>query len=248
VLGLTRSSLRFLREHTPPTSGLWDGAAPEYAVAAPWVMGHLLATVAERPALSSPFGQVDRAEELALEEAHLFAEREPAEVWSRMERLGARYVLALPWPGGNTALRHATGRPVSKESPSQLEVLRRTPALTGRLRQRFVATEAYESAPVGRVFALVPGARVQVTGLPPHAELTLRGTLVAEAGRALEERVQVEADGTLRLLLPHADGDFSEALRLELPDGRLLPLETTEQDVTEGRARELAPPRVAGAP
>lgn len=235
VLALTASSLTWLREQTPSPGPVWDvQARPTYGVLAPWVMGHLLATVAERPAYASPFGQAVEAEQALADTARVFAELDGERVFRRCRELEARYVLALPYPGGRASLERALGHGWPQGVLPALERLRRMPALTGHFRHRFASREQQEGKPLARVFEVVEGARVTVRG-PPHARFRLVGTLASAPGPRLEEEGELDDRGEARLTLPHATEDWEGGLVLELGASRT-ELQTTEAQVTRGAA------------
>lgn len=83
---------RWLRNHTPRTGGYHldgSGARPEYAVVAPWTMGHHLIYLAQRPAVATPFG-IEWFRRGVARSARFLLSEAPAEV---MAELGARYAL-----------------------------------------------------------------------------------------------------------------------------------------------------------
>jgi hypothetical protein len=92
---------RWLREHSPPTSGwLSPGPPPEYGVLGPWGVGHVLRYVAERPVVQDNFGDDVGREGFDAAEAYYAAESEAAGA-AILEELRVRYVLVGPAGSGH---------------------------------------------------------------------------------------------------------------------------------------------------
>jgi asparagine N-glycosylation enzyme membrane subunit Stt3 len=92
----------WLRENTPPTSGYLDvSQSPEYAVLAPWGLGHVIKYVAERPVIQDNFGDDVGAEGFAAAEDYFAAESE-SEALEIAERLGIRYVVVTQAGSGHS--------------------------------------------------------------------------------------------------------------------------------------------------
>ncbi len=92
LLDLQAEVARWLREHTPETSGLYDaGETPEYGILAPWGLGHLIQFVGERPAVVDNFGDDNGRDHFA--RAQSFHQADQKTGTELMRRLGARYVV-----------------------------------------------------------------------------------------------------------------------------------------------------------
>jgi asparagine N-glycosylation enzyme membrane subunit Stt3 len=221
----------WLREHTPPTRGLYDAAqSPEYGVLAPWGIGHTIKYVGERPTVVDNFGDDVGREQFAL--AMTFGDLRPEAAAELLDRLKVRYV-----------------------------VLRRKLSQAGLHRRMFFREDAmlphfrlvFESSPRPRfprpeykIFEYVEGARV-VGYAEPGAEV--RAALAYSTNRArrgvMRATTRANPEGVYQLVLPYANHAAPGSIR---PDaeyslesaGRRAPLVIGDTEVVEGR--EVAGP------
>lgn len=101
-MDLAIETATWLRENTPPTSGYLDASrSPEYAVLAPWGLGHLIRYVAERPVIQDNFGDDVGVEGFAAAEDYFAAESE-SEALEIAERFGIRYVIVTQSGSGHS--------------------------------------------------------------------------------------------------------------------------------------------------
>jgi len=247
---LTVSTGRWLRAHSPPTSGwLAPGAVPEYGVLGPWGWGHALRYAAQRPMVQDNFGDDVGEEGFDAAEAYFRAESEFAGL-AILERLRVRYVVVGPTGSGHGE-RYAPG--------SLFARLRRQdggPAPGGSGATRLAASSlsrhrlVYESEPLGRssaapyvkLFEVVRGARL-AGAAEPGAEVvaslplrTHRRELVFVA------RAAADAAGRYVLVLPYAtgaQGDVESAAHYELRSGgKMAGASVTEEQVQRGQRIE----------
>jgi asparagine N-glycosylation enzyme membrane subunit Stt3 len=258
---LTVEAGRWLRAHSPPTSGWLDaGAAPEYGVLAPWGWGHALRYAAQRPMLQDNFGDDVGAEGFDAAETYFRAESEFAGL-AVLEPLRARYVVVGPTGSG-----HGRGYPPT----SLFSRLRRqdggpAPGGGSRLggsslsRHRLV----YESAPLGapgatpylKLFEVVRGARL-AGAADPGAEIEAQlAAQRAARSRGRERRfwarAAADAAGRYSLVLPYAtgaQGDVETAARYLLRSGgKVAEASVTEEQVQRGERVEAPALRAAPA-
>jgi dolichyl-diphosphooligosaccharide--protein glycosyltransferase len=181
----------WLREHTPPTRGLYDATeSPEYGVLAPWGIGHTIKYVGERPTVVDNFGDDVGREQFAL--AMTFSDLRPEAAARLLDDLKVRYV-----------------------------VLRRKLSRAGLHRRMFVREDAmlphfrlvFESSPRPRfrrpeykIFEYVKGARV-VGHAEPGAEV--QAALAYSTNRArrgvMRATTRADPEGVYRLVLPYAN-------------------------------------------
>lgn len=167
-MALRVDAARWLRAHSPPTSGwLEPGPAPAYGVLGPWGFGHALRYGSQRPMVQDNFGDDVGSEGFDAAEAYFSAESEAAAV-AILESLRVRYVLACPTGSGHgqdygpgsllaRLLRHEReGAEEGEAAPVPLE------------RHRLVYDAALEpgGTPVCRLFELAPAAPVAAPEAP----------------------------------------------------------------------------------
>lgn len=211
---------RWLGNKTPPTTGwLNPGRQPEYAVLAPWELGHVIEYAARRPTVTDNFGDDlgERNFKLAL---RYYQSREPA-ASAILDRLGARYVIAqlqhnflgeVP-PDGSVfwALYFYDGS--EPERPG-----RRDPPALERHRLVYESlpwSQEAEAAPAFfKIFEHVAGARVAGRAAP-GARVSVALPLRTNRGRELVYRTHTTADagGRYTLRLPYANRDGPPAVR-----------------------------------
>jgi asparagine N-glycosylation enzyme membrane subunit Stt3 len=207
VLSLTRGTLAFLRDRTPSPGDRWDpNKIPSYGVLGPWIVGHLVATVGERPVVASPFGQVEEAERAVLRSARAYGETDGEKLFALCSEIGIRYALAIPYPGGQGALSRALERPV--ETPL-LETLREKPAALGHFRPVFLTPEKLGDRPLGRVYEVVPGAHL---GLSAAAGTRFKLVVPLLDGSTLE----AEGDAGQDPVVPYAGEDLAGPIQVAI--------------------------------
>jgi asparagine N-glycosylation enzyme membrane subunit Stt3 len=255
---LTLEAGRWLRDHSPPTSG-WlaaSGPPPEYGVLGPWGWGHALRYASQRPMVQDNFGDDVGTEGWEAAEAYFRAESEFAGL-ALLERLRVRYVVVGPTGSGHgkgyppaslfARLRRQDGGPVPAASGGSLL------AASSLSRHRLV----YESKPfragVRRpyltVFEVVRGARLGGTAEPRalvEARLGLR-TRSRELG--FVARAAADAAGRYVLVLPYASGargEVESAAHYELRSGgKVAEASVSEEQVQRGERVEAPPLRAA---
>ena len=94
---LYREPLNWIREHTPPTSGLYDlSKRPEYAVLAEWTPGFWINIISERPNIANPFSQAPWHLKGIRDRARFIFMEEESEAFALCSELGAKYVITVP--------------------------------------------------------------------------------------------------------------------------------------------------------
>ncbi|MBI3182472.1 MAG: peptide transporter [Myxococcales bacterium] len=199
---LVRSTMRWLREHTPP-----PGEPPSYAVVAHHDMGHLLTLWAERPAVATPFSQAPWHLAGNARASAVMAACDDDEAYQLAKATGARYVLANPFYG-------ILGRP---EAEDERTLARRLLDQGGMATSRSVATAHFrlvhdspeqrlrgKQGSWARVFEVVPGATLHGRATP-SAEVVARLQLVTNLGRSLEyeRRGLASPSGDFELLVAY---------------------------------------------
>lgn len=211
---------RWLQRKTPATSGWLDSKArPEYAVLAPWDLGHVIEYLGRRPTVVNNFGDDIGAENFEL--ARRYWELGEAAGSLLLEKVGARYVVARwrdvvvldPLPGSllyALVLRDGSEDPVAPGT---------YPALS---RHRLVfESRRWQGADVDapafyKVFEHVRGARVQgraAAGARVVATLKLQ----TNHGRKFQYRTRTTADasGHYELRLPYSNFGEPAAVRTD---------------------------------
>jgi len=88
----THVTAEWLRDHTPATSGYLDPQQmPEYAVLGPWMLGHVLTYVGQRPTVLGNFGDDVGMESFS--EAMGILDQPPKEAIPLLEKRGVRYLV-----------------------------------------------------------------------------------------------------------------------------------------------------------
>jgi dolichyl-diphosphooligosaccharide--protein glycosyltransferase len=231
----------WLKGETPPTQGYLDASLrPEYGVLTSWDSGHLLRYYGERPMVQDNFGPwggiagFDAAR-------HYFEAREEAEAVAIAERLGARYVVALPKGSGQM-------KPGLHSMTRRLAVVRQeggalgfNGAGLGRHRLVYLADDADLERPAGQpvwrvaVYEIVAGARVV-------------GSALADQEVRFEQMLRLPGQPPiLHVASARADSRGRYELRLPYPNegGYVVrmgqtrsTLRVSEADVREGRTLE----------
>ncbi|ADO73648.1 glycosyltransferase family 39 protein [Stigmatella aurantiaca] len=211
--GLIRSTLAWMRTHTPPPSSAWDTRVPPaYGVVAYFNLGHLLALWAERPAVATPFSQVPEHVQANLAATEVLSAEEDETAYARAHALSTRYLLLIP-------IEYFLGR--LKVPPSQtvhdwlLEHAgmgqgRRTASSHFRLiHESTEPRPGNPSLPYARLFEIVPGAELR-GHCAPGASVSARLVLTTPRGTTLNYTPQTTADAqgafSLRVAYP-TDGD-----------------------------------------
>jgi len=213
--------VRWLALRTPPTRGWLDPTQqPEYAVLAPWDLGHAIGYAGRRPTVVDNFGD-DLGERNFALAARYWESDEPA-ASELLEAVGARYVVLTQ--------AHVVTHAVLPESvtaalalqpapPADWPAASDPPALE---RHRLVyesrrwGSEPANSPPLYRVFEHVPGARI-VGRATPGARIEL--SLPLRTGRPRElvyrARTRADADGRFSLRVPYATVDAPRGVRVD---------------------------------
>ncbi len=201
---------RWLQRKTPPTSGWLDSTArPEYAVLAPWDLGHVIEYVARRPTVVNNFGDDIGTENFELARRYWQLGEQAGS--ALLEQVGARYVVAR-WrdavvldPEPDSLLYALTLRDGSEDPVAPGTY----PAL---VRHRLV----YESRPwrgadvddpaFYKIFEHVRGARV-LGRAEAGARVVATVKLRTNRGREFEYRTRTTADasGHYELRLPYSN-------------------------------------------
>lgn len=230
VLSLTRGTLAFLRDRTPSAGDPWDAKKiPSYGVLGPWIVGHLVATIGERPVVASPFGQVEEAERAVLRSARAYAEEDGEKLFALCSEIGIRYALAFPYPGGHGALSRALERPV--EHPL-LEALRERPAALGHFRPVFLTPEKLGDRPLGRVYEVVPGAHLALSGA---AGSRFKLVVPLRDGSVLEAEGEAATDP----VVPYAGEDLAGPIQVTILGKTLAFSPTVESLRLGGKVKPL---------
>jgi dolichyl-diphosphooligosaccharide--protein glycosyltransferase len=237
---------RWLRAHSPPTSGWLEagGTPPEYGVLGPWGWGHALRYAAQRPMVQDNFGDDVGAEGWDAAEAYFRADSEFAGL-ARLERLRVRYVVVGPTGSG-----HGRGYPPTSLFARLRQDGGPAPAASGGsllaasslFRHRLVyESEPFEAGgrrPYLTVFEVVRGARLGGSAAPGalvEARLALR-TRRRELG--FVARAAADAAGRYLLVLPYASGargEVTSASYYELRSGgKVARAAVTEEQVQRG--------------
>lgn len=221
----------WLRANTPETAGYDDTSVqPEYGVLTSWGTGHLLRYRSRRPMVVDNFGPFAGAESFS-EGWHYFTDTDEDVAVARLERVGARYVVAdvrghgvgdEPAPWSMTA-RLATAWGSRRD-------LAGGRAIPGLARHRLVFHAYDPTDPANRrrplrmtrvgtaigVWEIVPGAAIE--GLASPGE-RVRLALALETGGGVEHvyrrQTRADASGRYRLVVPYpTDVSFSSAVRV----------------------------------
>ncbi|MCP4036043.1 MAG: hypothetical protein GY733_03840 [bacterium] len=184
-----RALTKWLREHTPQTSGFLDtGATPEYGVLARWGDGHFITYSARRPSVMGNFGDDLGREHFLL--ARSFFAASPARASEILEQLRVRYVVI---------------RSMSESREMARQLFLRDGARLGRYRLvHEVRPMAGVELPAYKVFEFVKGAEL-VGRAPPRALVRAELELTTNLARITRYEVVGEADseGRYRLRLAH---------------------------------------------
>jgi dolichyl-phosphooligosaccharide-protein glycotransferase len=184
--GLIRSTLAWLRTHTPPPSPAWDTrVAPAYGVVAYFNLGHLLALWAERPAVATPFSQVPEHVHANLAATEVLSAPDDEAAFAKAQALSARYVLLIPIEYFLGKLKLPPGQTVHDwllEHAGMAQGPRPASAHFRLIHESVESRPDKPSLPYARLFERVPGAVLQgrcAPGAPVSARLELttpRGT------------------------------------------------------------------------
>jgi asparagine N-glycosylation enzyme membrane subunit Stt3 len=221
----------WLREHTPPTRGLYDATeSPEYGVLAPWGIGHTIKYVGERPTVVDNFGDDVGREQFAL--AMTFSDLNPEAAGELLDGWKARYVV-LRRRYSQAGLHHMMFSREDVMLPHFRLVFESSP------RRRF-------RKPEYKIFEYVEGARV-VGYAEPGAEV--QAALAYSTDRArrgvMRATTRANPEGVYQLVLPYANhaapGSIRPGAEYNLESGgRRAPLVIGDRQVVEGR--EVAGP------
>jgi dolichyl-diphosphooligosaccharide--protein glycosyltransferase len=222
-------TLAWIRDNTPPTSGPWGGAAPEYAVFANWDLGHAIEYVARRPTIANNFGTQLRGNAMS-DSARIYLARDERQMAALCERRGIRYLIlrnvgavirSYAAIGGIDFDNAVFGRALRPEEATRAQVndafsrlpygllyggdgvaTKATPAMT-RFRLVHEETARDHDNPADmetvKIFEFVRGARV--TGkAAPGRQVILFFEFATDGGRVVSYANSVTAD---------ANGDYS---------------------------------------
>ena len=210
---------RWLRGNSEPTAeGLFNGPQPEYAILAPWSVGHVLKYVAERPVLHDNFG-VDVAPENMQRVQRYFAAEEESEALALIEGIPVRYVIVRDPESARLRERRAfgmenrlfgfrgSGKWVMAEggttAPRQVKALERHRLVYESVPLR---GKVGEEEPLYRVFEIVPGAQIIGRSLPREV-VTARLSVGVRNRSGFEYQVRTRADeeGRWAMRVPYAN-------------------------------------------
>ncbi|MDC0709276.1 glycosyltransferase family 39 protein [Stigmatella sp. ncwal1] len=222
--GLIRSTLTWMRAHTPPPSPAWDTRVPPaYGVVAYFNLGHLLALWAERPAVATPFSQVPEHIQANLAATEVLSAGEEEAAYARAQALSTRYVLLIPIEYFLGRLKVPPRQTVHDWLLEHAGMAQEHRPASSHFRLIHESEEPRPGKPLlpyARLFELVPGAELRghcTPGTPVSAALAL----TTSRGTTLHYTPQTTAD---------ARGDFS--LRVAYP---------TEGDPAATEVRAMAP-------
>jgi len=219
---------RWLRRHTEPTRGwLAAGQGPEYAILAPWSVGHVLKYVARRPVLQDNFGDDAAPENMKLAQRYFESEDE-SKALALLDGIPVRYVIVRDpvqdrlhsgraFRMENRLFRfRGSGKWVVGEGgttePKQVSALER---------HRLV----YESVPLYgasgrqealyRVFEIVAGAKI-VGRARPGEVVTARLPLASRNQFGLEYQVRTRADenGRWTMRVPYSNDGHTPGIEV----------------------------------
>jgi dolichyl-diphosphooligosaccharide--protein glycosyltransferase len=256
---------RWLRDHSPETSGWLDPAArPEYSVLVPWTHGHVLRYEARRPVPVDNFGDDVAPENFELVAAY-FAAGDEERGLALARRLGARYVLVDATSAASRAPEDLGRLGTRLFLPEVVAGARwRSPwpgaARQPPLRHHRLVYESdprpdlpAESPPLFLLYEVVPGARVEGRA-PAGAEVRAHLRLRTRRGRVIEweDAARADAEGRYAFVVPYSTGAPGAAVApgpcLELASGdERATLVVPEAAVLAGAAVP-APPLAAGGP
>ena len=229
LLLLSSSATHWIRRLTPPTRGYLDpDLEPEYAVLAPWDLGHSVKYYGRRPVNVDNFGDDVARENFGIVDQYFQTDRE-SDAIAIARQLGARYVLvsavevrrtggyglrsmfarlSLPDPGP----RRMVGKGAAAR---ELQILR---LVNHRL---IFETRPFKGRPgeersYYKLYELVEGARVEGAA-PPGTVVEARLVLSPRFGGELLFVTAGKADefGRYQLTLPYPNEPFSEAMAVE---------------------------------
>ncbi|HEX5750565.1 MAG TPA: glycosyltransferase family 39 protein [Archangium sp.] len=247
-----RSTLLWMREHTPRPSPPWDVRVhPDWGVVAQYDMGHLLVLWAERPAVATPFSQVPVHQRANAQATAVLGASTEDEAYARARELTARYLLLTPF---NALL----GRPgqslegtVSPWLHEHAGLATGDRAASSHFRLVHDSAESRRKKPglpYARLFEVVPGAVLRGR-CGPGAPVTAVLELETARGQTLryEPRTTTGPDGTFALRVAYpTTRDTREAdvlarglYRLDCAGGGGTAL-VSEQAVREGQEVEVA--------
>lgn len=197
---LARSTLRWLRTHTPAPADVLDPHAPAHsAVVAPFVFGHLILLWGERPAVATAFSQAPWHVRANAEAAAVMSSATDEEAFAKMKALGATYLLATPFNG---LLGDFAGDPDSTQIHRLLEGGGFQPAAS-HFRLLHDSPEQRRRAEGGsfaRLFEAVEGARIEGNAAP-GADVSASIPVQSNLGVVRSYSVHTRADSRGRFVL-----------------------------------------------
>lgn len=184
------ATAEWLRDHAPATSGYLDTQqTPGYGVLAPWMFGHVLTYVAQRPMVLGNFGDDVGVESFV--EAMSIYDHPPRRAIPHLERRGVRYLVV--W--------------LTQQSSVLENILFREDGVAlERYRLLYVTFPIVEGeTPAFKLFELVQGARL-VGRSAPGATVEISLALRTNLGRNLVYSAETTADeeGRYHFRLPYA--------------------------------------------
>lgn len=241
------SLIRFLervRSATPETSGWLDARGfPEYGVLNSPSLGHALHYVARRASASDGLLEGLDPENFAAAQ-RFFEVRSEAAALAIAERLRARYVITMYFPGkrahGVAARLHRHDGVGPGRRLRHFRLVTEGPAGGRPLGDLFGFPRPGDVVPY-KLFEIVPGALLEVRGAP-GAPVLASVEVHTPTGRRFEYEAQgsVADDGVARLRVPYttAPSTAARALgpwRVRVDDAELA-VDVSEADVLEGRS------------
>ncbi len=205
---LTRPSMFWIHDHTPPASpDPYGDSRPSYAIVANAMDGHFISLWAERPVVATTFSQAPAHVAGNERGARVFAASTEDDAYRRMLETGGRYLVLTP-------LLKPLGHPEIDETRTYAASLYVSGGLSAPGSEHFRLTyDSAESLPSGhgsylRLFEAVPGAVISgVTA--PDTTVTARLVLKDNLERELTYVREATADRTgryrIRVAYPTVD-------------------------------------------
>lgn len=222
--GLIRSTLAWMRTHTPAPSPAWDTQVPPaYGVVAYFNLGHLLALWAERPAVATPFSQVPEHVQANLAATEVLSAPDDAAASAQAQALSARYVLLIPieyFLGKLKVPPRDTVHDWLLEHAGMAQGSRPASAHFRLIHESAESRPGKPGLPYARLFEHVPGAVLQGR-CAPGAPVSARLELTTPRGAPLHYTPQTTADAqgafSLRVAYPTEGDPAASDIRAAAP-------------------------------
>ncbi|WP_225410497.1 STT3 domain-containing protein [Stigmatella hybrida] len=222
--GLIRSTLAWMRTHTPAPSPAWDTQVPPaYGVVAYFNLGHLLALWAERPAVATPFSQVPEHVQANLAATEVLSAPDDETASAQAQALSARYVLLIPieyFLGKLKVPPRDTVHDWLLEHAGMAQGPRPASAHFRLIHESEESRPGKPGQPYARLFEHVPGAVLQGR-CAPGAPVSARLELTTPRGTPLHYTPQTTADAqgafSLRVAYPTEGDPAASDIRAAAP-------------------------------